>query len=355
MKIPIANLYYLLIYAWDRLDEAAVIDVTAEEHHELIDLLARVLINGTNDLIRRGIDRGYVTHEETIPGIRGKLLVSETFRRHLLQTARAHCMFDEFSADVIHNQILKATFRLLLDNEDLDRGQRQSANDLYRRLPHVSDIRLDLPLFRRVQLHRNNAGYDLLLKICRFLFENLLVDEKSGRSRFCDFERDDQKMRKLFEAFALNFFRRHFPDLQVSAPQIDWYGISRDDSSTDSLPRMQTDIVVTSGPQTVIIDTKFTPVAFHSHYDVERARSGHLYQVFAYVRNYALAHPGRAVSGMLLYPVVDEPFSRRYRLHEHTLDIRSIDLRQPWRQIESDMKSLVGDVVTVQPAQVFSS
>ena len=58
--IPIANLYYLLCYAWRhvreadpvRLEELAGLDGT---HH----LLGKVLAEGTFRLIRQGIDRGY--------------------------------------------------------------------------------------------------------------------------------------------------------------------------------------------------------------------------------------------------------------------------------------------------------
>lgn len=345
MKIPIANLYYLLTYAWDILDEDLPRDVNAEDEHELLDLLARVLIHGTNDLLRRGIDRGYVRHEESIPGIRGKLLLTETLQRNLLQNARAYCAFDEFSEDVVHNQILRATFRSLRSAADLDKGLRSETDDLYRRLGMVSDIRLASSHFRRVQLHRNNATYDLPLKICRFVFENLLVDERTGQSRFSDFERDVQKMRRLFEAFAFNFFRRHLPHLRVTAPQIDWYGVSRGDPATRTLPVMQTDIVVSSPERALIIDTKFTPVAFHTRYEQERARSGHLYQIFAYVKNYALAHPGENVSGMLLYPVVADPFSCRYEMHDHPIEIRGIDLRLPWRDIHSAMTGLIASAV----------
>jgi 5-methylcytosine-specific restriction enzyme subunit McrC len=341
--IPIANIYYLLLYAWDKLDEAGVADVTTEEHHELVDLLAKVLIGGTNDILRRGIDRGYVTHEETIPAIRGRLLLTATLQRNLLETARTHCAFDEFSADILHNQILKATLRILAGVEQLDRDLREQAGDLERRFGQISDIRLTGSHFRRVQLHRNNAHYDLLLKISGFLFDNILVDERTGHSRFRDFDRDMHKMRLLFEAFARNFFIRHFPELKVSNPVIDWFGIDRADASSSTLPKMKTDIVIRSETQVLIIDTKFTPKAFASRFESDKAKSqsDHLYQVFAYLRNYGLHHPGVTVSGMLLYPVIEERFNHRYELHEHPIEIASIDLRSEWHGIEREMMNLV--------------
>lgn len=340
MNIPIANIYYLLSYAWDHLEEGDLVDVHPEDETELIDLFARVLINGTNHVLRRGLDRGYIDHQEAVAGIRGKFVPAVTIKQNLLVTGRAQCAYDELSPDVVHNQILKATFTNLLRSGNLDPTLREAARDLWQRLAAVTDVDLTNTHFRRAQIHRNNTFYDLLLKVCRFLFDNLMLEERTGHARFRDFERDVRQMRQLFEAFAFNFFRRHLRGVQVTAPRIDWYGVDRSDVDSATLPHMQTDIVISSERRAVIIDTKFTPHAFASRFDVERARSGHLYQIFAYVKNYALQHPARRVSGMLLYPVVDQPFACTYRLHQHTIEIRSIDLRKPWRLIERDMKNL---------------
>jgi 5-methylcytosine-specific restriction enzyme subunit McrC len=71
VKIPIENLYYLLCYAWNRLDEAEIVDVDLEPETKVLDLLAKVLVNGVNHVVRRGLDRGYVVHEESVAGIKG--------------------------------------------------------------------------------------------------------------------------------------------------------------------------------------------------------------------------------------------------------------------------------------------
>ena len=64
IKIPIENIYFLLCYAWDKLAERDVVAVDAIDSTSLADLFARVLINGTNHLLKRGFDRGYVVEHE---------------------------------------------------------------------------------------------------------------------------------------------------------------------------------------------------------------------------------------------------------------------------------------------------
>ena len=55
--IPIQNIYYLLCYAWDLLEEADELAVGIEDLPRVEDLLARLLINGTRRLLRRGLIR----------------------------------------------------------------------------------------------------------------------------------------------------------------------------------------------------------------------------------------------------------------------------------------------------------
>src|SRR5690349_8133849 len=108
MKIPIRNLYYLLCYAWDRLEEGELVDAGVEGQKEAADLFAHVLDNGVRHVMRRGMDRGYKLHEETIGGVRGRIDLNVTIRRQLHVRARTHCWFDELSHDVEQNRILKA-------------------------------------------------------------------------------------------------------------------------------------------------------------------------------------------------------------------------------------------------------
>jgi 5-methylcytosine-specific restriction enzyme subunit McrC len=79
--IPVRNLYYLFLYAWDRLPEGGAVDVSGVEGPELPNLLAKVLLEGTRRLLRRGLDRGYVERDEDTARPRGRMLVGETVSR----------------------------------------------------------------------------------------------------------------------------------------------------------------------------------------------------------------------------------------------------------------------------------
>ena len=77
-QIPIQNIYYLLCYAWADLTKKEIIDVKAQDNHQVVNLLAQILINGTQYILRRGLDRSYLEQEEDTSSLRGKILFSST-------------------------------------------------------------------------------------------------------------------------------------------------------------------------------------------------------------------------------------------------------------------------------------
>jgi len=120
MKIPILNIYYLLCYAWNQLEASELIEIESEDSTDLLDLFASVLVSGTNHVLKRGLDRGYIPYSDAIRGIKGKINFQTTLKKQLLSNAILLCEFDELSYDVLHNRILKTTIQKLIDFKDLD-------------------------------------------------------------------------------------------------------------------------------------------------------------------------------------------------------------------------------------------
>ena len=342
MKIPVRNIYYLLCYAWNHVREGETVDVGSEQFGGLVDLFAKVLNEGVSRLVSRGLDRDYFAVHEDIRGLKGKLDLATTVKRNLLLNGKTHCAFDELSYDVPQNRILKATLRRLTLVAALDPAERRRTERLYRKLDAVSDVRLTASLFRTVRIHRNNRFYSFLLHLCRIIHENLLVNEEEGTAQFYDFRENPQKMGLIFQQFVKTFCERE-TDYRVSAPRIDWFGAEGSESDLRHLPSMETDIVLRSAERTVILDTKFYRDPLAERFGVERAKSDHLYQIFAYVTNWAA---GRAADepepeGWLLYAAVDGDFDYRFELVGRQIRVCSIDLAQGWREIEGDLRGLV--------------
>jgi len=331
---------YLLCYAWDKLAEREVVNVEAIDMTSLADLFARVLINGTNHLLKRGFDRGYVPQHDWMGRLRGRICFHEAIRRNATMTGRLPCDFDELSYNVLHNQILKATMRRLIRTRGLATECSEGLAQHCRLFSDIQDIELTNRVFGQVQLYRNNQFYDFLLKVCELIYQNLLVSEKAGTSKFLDFVRDKHQMANLFENFVRNFYRLH-TDYQVKREDIYWRWIAADQVAAGLLPKMQTDISLTSDTRKIVIDCKFTPEATQRHYEAEKLRGAHLFQIHAYLSNLPEGRLTDTCEMMLLYPTVDSPISASYADNGRRISIRSINLNQPWQTIHSDLIALV--------------
>ncbi len=346
MSIPIRNVYYMLCYAWEHWAEGEMVSVDDVDFDRTQDLLAHVLAEGTARLLRRGLDRGYIPLADDVPGIRGRLDFAATSKRALLARAHTHCRFDELRHDVLHNRILKATLGRLMRLDALDDDVRGRVARVHRRLDAVSEVPITRKDFRSVQLHRNNRFYDFLLRLCLLIHDQLIPDPEAGtgRTRFRDFRDDKARMWQIFEGFVHNFFRREQQAFRVRAQRVvAWHDAQGEPDHLARLPEMRPDLVLEGADRCIVLDTKFYKEALSERYGARKLHSANLYQLFTYVHNRAATHGNQpAHEGMLLYPVVREPFAFDYRIGGFRFQVRSIDLGQPWRRIHEDMVGLLG-------------
>ncbi len=348
-RIPIANIYYLLCYAWRHVEESNVVRLDEIEGLQRVhDLLGKVLAEGTFRLVRRGLDRNYQEAHEDLAGIRGKLAVGETAKRALRARGRTACDFDELSHDVLHNRILRSTLGSLLRFPDLHRQVEAKIREAWLKLNGVSEVRLNHRLFGQVQLDRNRHLESFLLTVCRLVHDQLLVDERSGTARFADFS--DDRMAKLFEDFVIEFYRREQSNYRVNpgGRGIAWDDDGTSDNQRPKLPAMEADVILESpmrrtGPaRRIVLDAKFYREALRGRYGVRKLHSAHLYQLLAYLRNREVTvRQGPRHEGILLYPVVDEPLRIDVRLEGFSIRARSIDLARDWRQVHEEMLAVI--------------
>ncbi|OOG70028.1 5-methylcytosine-specific restriction endonuclease system specificity protein McrC [Sinorhizobium sp. A49] len=339
--IPIENIYYLFCYAWNRFEEAKTIPVGGLESPDLPNLLARVLLNGVRTIMRRGLDRGYQLQQGELATVRGRIELGPTLRLRARNVRRLQCEFDELSYDLLHNRVLKASLKRLARVPTIDRGLAHELQLLARRMPDISDIRLDRSTFARVQLHRNNAYYHFLIKVAELAFECLLPDPSGGGFVFHDILRDERKMARVFEEFVRNFYSAEQRDFIVEPLTIHWDAI-RLTGSSGRLPNMRADVFLRGRKRCIIIDTKYYANALQVYHGTESFHSGNLYQLFSYLKNAAATGSSFAqVEGMLLYPCGGARLEERFIIQGHEVTIATLNLSAPWRDIETQLLGLL--------------
>lgn len=337
-KIPIQNIYYLLCYAWNKLEERDVVNVDVIDTTSLLDLFAKVLVNGLNHLIKRGLDRGYVTWADESRCLRGKICFAPTLKRNLLVKANIHCEHDELSHNVLHNQILKSTIHSLIPIDDIAEELRDELVGSYRKLHGIDSIELNRNVFSRVQLNRNNAFYDFILRICELIYDSLLISEDPGKRKFRDFLQDEKRMAHLFEEFIRNFYKLEAKAQRVGREEIPWQAEVLTEDAASLLPKMITDVSIERNGSKVVIEVKYYKEALAIHFDQEKLHSPHMYQLYAYLKNLeAKGGINKRCTGILLYPTVQKDICQDLVMDGHKVMVRTVDLNQHWKSIHKHL------------------
>lgn len=341
MTIPVRNIYYLLLYAWGYFRSDYARNVGADESPDLPNLLGKVLNDGANNLLRRGLDRGYLSTTTETRSPKGKLRVDVMTKRQTLLRGFAVCDQDELKTDLLHNQIIKASLVALANCSDVDRNLRVELHKSAKRMHQVSLIRLTSDLFHRVQLSRNTYHYSILLRICELCFRSLMPDERGDNTKFLNILEDEIYMPGVFEAFLRNFYKLELPEFTVKKEQLKWRAEAEDENDLQYLPRMETDISLKSNSRIIIIDAKYYKTALETNRGGgPKIQGAHLFQLSSYLAN-AQPNPNQKVSGFLIYPTNGQEHFLNYRLLGKQVTVATIDLSLSWRSIQEKLMDLI--------------
>lgn len=346
VRIPIENIYYLLCYAWNKFEARDQVPVSVQDATCVLDLLSKILIQATRQLLKRGITQNYTEINDEVAGIKGKLLISESLKQHSFLRNKTACLFDEFSPDTLPNRIVYATLFKLLHTPSLQPSHHRALVQLYRKFPPITRISLQSYHFRQVILQRNDRFYEFILKICQLIHECLLPAEKPGEYLFTDVLRDKHKMALLFEAFVRNFYTLEQKEYQVRRENIRWQFTAKDEHLA-YLPLMQTDITLENERRKIIIDTKYyTQTMTVNLSNNEKIYSSNLYQLFSYLLNQENNLPlTQQATGILLYPVCSKEYDDLDFVYgSHRVLIRTVNLNTDWKKIERRLKEIIGNI-----------
>ena len=337
--IPIKNIYYMLSYAFQMLNEQGYKKLATEYFDNAGDLCAAILIRGISYQLKRGLGREYISETDTISAIRGKIEITESIKNQSMIRSQMVCTFDDFSVNSPLNQIIKSTVMLLL-KADISKTRKKELRKLmvYFDEVDVVDVR---SINWSINYNRNNQTYRMLITICYLIVKGLLQSKSNGSVKMMDFF-DEQRMCRLYEKFILEYYKKHFPQIRTVASQIDW---ALDDGIGTLLPTMQSDIMLSYQKgdieKTLIIDAKYYANTMQTQYNVHTLHSNNLYQIFTYVKNKAMK--GGEVSGMLLYAKTDEEIypNNEYQMSGNKITVQTLDLNCNFENIAAQLDSIV--------------
>lgn len=337
--IPIQNVYYMLSYAFQVLNEQGYKNIATEQFQNTAELMAAILEKGIALQLKRGLGKEYIPQMEALSSLRGKIDIAESIKTQSMLRKQLICTYDEFSVNSTMNRIIKSTVELLLCS-NISKQRKKNLRKLMVYFGEVDFIDLHAVNWN-VQYNRNNQTYRMLISICYLVVKGLLQTQSDGSKKLMDFF-DEQRMCRLYEKFILEYYRKEFRNLiTANASQIPW---QLDDEESSMLPVMQSDIMLQRGDRVLIIDTKYYEHSTQVQFDKHTLHSGNLYQIFTYVKNkeYEMRDKDHKVAGMLLYAKKDEEIypNNVYQMSGNQISVRTLDLNLPFSEIAEQLNTI---------------
>jgi 5-methylcytosine-specific restriction enzyme subunit McrC len=298
-KTGIARLLFLLGYAADAGFRPE--DVAGVPEPDLWPALAESLARQVERALGPGVLQGYVTIDESLPLVRGRIRVADQVARRPGLLLPLEVRYDEYAPDIPENRLIRTALRRMLAVPGLRR-------ELSARLAHL-DGRLDgvhvlqpgpaLPVWR---LTRLNARYAVALRLAEIVLRNQSAEPGPGGVSVAAFV---VSMAKVFEDFVTVALR------EALAP----YPGHTEAQYPGHLDEQRK---ITILPDVVHVVADRPVAAFDAKYKLEDASSGYpnadIYQMLAYCT--ALQLP----RGWLVYAQGNAPPGVR-RVRHTSIDI----------------------------------
>ena len=250
----------------------------------LLEIFISMFLCELEALVKKGIKSDYVTLEDNLKFLKGKLNINEQIKRNSIHKERFYVGYSEFLSDIKINQIIKTTLKFLYKKSNFSKNQ-QKIRELLFIFDDVSTCSDYKNFFANYAINRQVKHYEQTLLWCKiFLLGNSFAPHKG----------DDLAlallfdMNALFESYVGNFIKKKLPDtiLQhrgkylIEEPRRDF--------------GLKPDIFLRYKNQNYIADTKWKIVK--SKDDISQAD---LYQLYAYGKKY---NCGKLY---LIYPKID--------------------------------------------------
>lgn len=335
----------MLSYAFSILKQSSIEKVSGEAFDNIHNLFAAILGNGIGQQLKRGLHREYILHHDNLSMVRGKIDIHETIKNRLSRTHKVACEFDDLSENNIFNQILKTTVLLLIKHNNVEAKYK---NDLKQKVLFFSGVENIDPRvinWSKLRFQRNNQTYRILINLCQFILEEMLLNKEDGEQELANFD-DEKGFPRLYEKFILEYYRKHYPELKANASQIPW---AVDNDYRAMLPTMQSDITLSYGKKTLIIDAKCYTKNTQNQFDRRTIHSGNLYQIFTYVKNKNLQVDfiDHEVSGLLLYARTADEIQPDgdFSMSGNKISVKTLDLNQPFEIISKQLNNIAENLL----------
>ena len=173
----------------------------------LLEIFISMFLCELETLVKKGIKSDYVTLEENLNFLKGKLNINEQIKRNSIHKERFYVEYSEFLSDIKINRIIKTTLKFLYKKSNFSKNQ-QKIRELMFIFDEVSTCDDYKNFFTNYAINRQVKHYEQTLLWCKiFLLGDTFTPHKGDDLAFALLF----DMNALFESYVGNFIKKKLP------------------------------------------------------------------------------------------------------------------------------------------------
>lgn len=251
----------------------------------LLEVFIENYINEIKKLIKIGVKSQYVDNHDNLNYLKGKIVNSLNIKHNYSNKARFYCEFDEFSINMVYNQLIKSTL-LKLNRISRSNLNRTNILQLLHHFDSINESKEYFSDFRKVKLNnRLYANYRQSISWSEIFLMNRSFTNFSGNSKNIAIL---FPMERIFEDYVGYLMKTYADGHEIKTQDKSYYLVSK--HKTKNKFRLKPDIVATNqdSQEQIIIDTKWKlldETKENSNYNISQSD---MYQLYAYGKKYGI-------------------------------------------------------------------
>lgn len=268
----------------------------------LLEVFIQQFLGAVGALVKRGLRSDYVSEQDNLFALRGKLLVAKHINQNLLRRDRFYTEYDEFSQNRPENRLIHSALRIVLTMCRSQENQK-IARELcfvFADVPQSTDIDQDVGSIR---LDRGMSYYEIALDWAKLILNRMSPITGDGKHHAPSLL---FPMEALFEAYVQKHLAKQLQDgyylkAQASSQHLVAHELA---NQTQRWFRLKPDLLIRDKKNThLLLDTKWKLLDANKNNGKEKYQlsQADFYQLYAYGHHYL---DGRG-DMVLIYPMTD--------------------------------------------------
>jgi 5-methylcytosine-specific restriction enzyme subunit McrC len=276
-------------------------DAQVNQHKmPLFEVFIRQFLQSVNQLVKRGLRSDYVSKQDNLLFLKGKLLTSQQLKYNLVNKHKFYVEYDEYILDRPANRLIHTALNKIANYSKNNAHQRlcRELSFAFNDIPVSHNIKQD---FAQVKLNRGMSYYQTPLAWAKLILEGMTPLAMQGSANAISLL---FPMHDIFESYVGSVLRRQLPDnLSLKEQARSEHLVKHGDKNWFNL---KPDFLIKEDDtNSLVLDTKWKLLDARDDNGSDKygLSQNDFYQMFAYAHKYLTGNNRQLI---LIYPKTDK-------------------------------------------------